>query len=98
MLSSPRCGAGMGRSRPRGGQGARDGWAALVLLGCRVPRWRAGRGRVGTARAAGAVLVVSTAVAAGATSCAGAGGHDPHAHVRLAARIRLPASAVSVLA
>jgi hypothetical protein len=50
------------------------------------------------ARAVGAVLVVSTAVAAGATSCAGAGGHDQDAHVRLAARIRLPASAVSVLA
>jgi hypothetical protein len=42
--------------------------------------------------------MVSTAVAAGATSCAGASGHDQYTHVRLAARIRLPASAVSVLA
>jgi hypothetical protein len=42
--------------------------------------------------------MVSTAVAAGATSCAGASGHHQYAHVWLAARIRLPASAVSVLA
>src|SRR5215469_4185646 len=88
----------MGRSPPRGGRGARDGWAALVLLGCRMPRLRVGRGRVGLARAAGAFLVVSTAVAVGAMSCAGAGGHDQSAQVRLAARVRLPASAVSVLA
>src|SRR5215467_10860207 len=88
----------MGRSPPRGGRGARDGWAALVLLGCRMPRLRVGRGRVGLARAAGAFLVLSTAVAVGAMSCAGAGGHGQSAQVRLAARVRLPASAVSVLA
>src|SRR5262249_49457837 len=86
----------MGRSPPRGGRGARDGWSALVLLGCRMPRLRVGRGRVGLARAAGAFLVVSTAVAVGAMSCAGAGGHGQSAQVRLA-RVRLPASAVSVL-
>jgi hypothetical protein len=68
-----------------------------VLLACRVPRLRVGRGRVRLARAVGPVLVVSTAVAAGATSCAGAAGHAPDAQVRLAARIRLPTSAVSVL-
>jgi hypothetical protein len=69
-----------------------------VLVACRVPRLRVGRGRAGLARAVGPVLVVSTAVAAGAASCAGAGGHEQYAHARLAARIRLPASAVSVLA
>jgi len=63
-----------------------------------MPGLHAGRDCVDMARAAGAVLVMSTAVAAGATSCAGAGGHDQYAHVRLAARIRLPASAVWVLA
>jgi hypothetical protein len=63
-----------------------------------MPGLQAGRDCVDMARAAGVVLVMSTAVAAGATSCAGAGGHDQYAHVRLAARIRLPASAVSVLA
>ena len=63
----------------------------------RVPRLRFGRGRVGLAWAVGLILVVSTAVAAGVMSSAGAGGHDQHARVRLAARIRLPASAVSVL-
>ena len=49
-------------------------------------------------RAAGAVLVVVAAVAAGTTSCAGAAPHDHQADVRLAARTRLPASATSVLA
>src|SRR5215469_6124933 len=89
----------MGRSPPRGGRGARDGWAALVLLGCRMPRLRVGRGRVGLARAAGAFLVVSTAVAVGAMSCAGAGGHGQSAQVRLAARValRLFASAPVVI-
>jgi hypothetical protein len=48
--------------------------------------------------AVGLVLVVSTALAAGMNSCAGGGRHDQSAHVRLAARIRVPASAVSVLA
>jgi len=62
-----------------------------------MPRLRVGRGRVGLARAAGAFLVLSTAVAVGAMSCAGAGGHGQSAQVRLAARVRLPASAVSVL-
>src|SRR5215813_1751308 len=86
----------MGRSQPRGGRGARDGWAALMLHGCRVPRHRVGHGRVGIARAVGAVLAAA-AVAAGATFCRGGGGHDQYAHIRLGARIRLPASAVSVL-
>src|SRR5215467_12512316 len=88
----------MGRSRPRGGRGARAGWAALVVHASRVPRLRSGRGRVGLAWAVGLVLVVSTALAAGMNSCAGGGRHDQSAHVRLAARIRVPASAVSVLA
>ena len=68
-----------------------------MLHGCRVPRHRVGHGRVGIARAVGAVLAAA-AVAAGATFCRGGGGHDQYAHIRLGARIRLPASAVSVLA
>ncbi len=74
-----------------------DEWAALVLHGCRVLRLRTDRGRAGMPRAAGAVLVVMGAVAVGTTSCAGAARHDQQAHVRLAGRTRLPASATSVL-
>jgi hypothetical protein len=49
-------------------------------------------------RAAGAVLVM-VAAAGGAVSCAGAAArHGPPAHVRLAARTRVPAAATSVLA
>ncbi len=41
--------------------------------------------------------MVFAAVAAATTACAGAAWHDPPAPVRLAARTRLPASAISVL-
>jgi len=65
-----------------------------------VLRLRTGGGRAGMPRGAAAVLplVVVAAVAAGTTSCAGAARHDQPAHVRLAARTRLPASATWVLA
>jgi hypothetical protein len=63
-----------------------------------VPRLRVGRGRSGMARAVGAVLVVATALAAGVMFLAGAVGHAQHARIRPAARVRVPASAVSVLA
>src|SRR5260221_13934064 len=78
-------------------RGVGDEGPALVLHGCRVLRLRTGRGGAGMPRAAGAVLVVMGAVAVGTTSCAGAARHDQQAHVRLAGRTRLPASATSVL-
>src|ERR1700687_4396383 len=77
--------------------GSGDGWAAFVLVGCRVLGLRTVRGRAGMARAA-AMLVAVAAVGACTTSCGGAAPHVQTSPVRLAARIRLPASATSVLA
>jgi hypothetical protein len=76
------------------------GWAGHVLGGWRALRRRVGSGRAGVLRAAGAVLVVLAVVAAGTASCGGGGAarHDQPARGPLAARTRLPASAMSVLA
>src|SRR5271157_349565 len=62
-----------------------------MLHRSRMLRLRTDRGR------AGAVLMVFAAVVTGTTACTGAVQHDPPAPVRLAARTRLPASAISVL-
>jgi hypothetical protein len=96
MLESGRLVQSQGQPSPRWSAGD-DEWDALVLPGCRVLSWRAGRVRAVMPPAAGVVLTLVAAVVVGTTSCTGAAPHDPAPPVPLAPRTRSPASATSVL-